>query len=170
MGGALARLLEITMGSEPLSWTKTALWFLMTLTVTLGLTMAFNSTLRHQVESMHSDFWRVAFPAYFGAIALLAIAMRFVFSRITTDATAAFVFVAVYMAVLGLAESAWHVRNAFSVLKWLSDWLPNAIALTFTLALVRIILWRQSRPDTSIVRLKLSGSAFDSEIVKTDTN
>jgi hypothetical protein len=71
----------MTMAGKPVSWMKTASWFLMTLTVTLGLTMAFNSTLRHQVGSMHSDFWQLAFPADFGAIALLAIAIRIAFNR-----------------------------------------------------------------------------------------
>jgi hypothetical protein len=69
------------MGRKPVSWTLAAVWFLFTMTVTLGLTMVFNSTLRHQVGSMHSDFWQVAFPADFGAIALLAIAMRFILNR-----------------------------------------------------------------------------------------
>jgi len=81
MGGALSRRLEMTMECRPLSWTRTTLWFLFTLTVTLGLTMAFNSTLRHQVGSVHSDFWQLAFPADLGAIALLAIAMRFIYNR-----------------------------------------------------------------------------------------
>jgi hypothetical protein len=66
------------MGCRPVSWKQAGLWFLFTLATTLGLTMAFNSTLRHQVGSMHSDFWQVAFPADLGAIALLAIAVRFI--------------------------------------------------------------------------------------------
>jgi hypothetical protein len=81
MGGALNRWLEMNMACRPVSWTRTTLWFLFTLTSTIGLTLAFNSTLRHQVGSMHSDFWQLAVSADLGAIALLAIAMRFIFNR-----------------------------------------------------------------------------------------
>jgi len=87
---------------------------------------------------------------------------------ITREATAGFVSMSVFLLVLGLAESAWHVRNTFSVMKWLTDWFPGAISITFCLAFVVLTLWRQSRPDTSIIRLKLSGSPSDSEIVNAD--
>jgi len=64
------------MTEKPMSWMKTALIFGAMATCTFGLDMAFSSSLRHQVLSIHSDFWEIAFPGDLIGDAIIAIAMR----------------------------------------------------------------------------------------------
>jgi hypothetical protein len=63
---------------KPISWALTGLVFLVMAASTFGLTMAFNPTMRHQAESIHSLFWQFAFPSDLVAIALLAVGGRFI--------------------------------------------------------------------------------------------
>ena len=74
----------------------------------------------------------------------------------------AFVF-GIYL-VISLVESAWYMRNAFSVAKLLWDWLPNVISLACTYVLLLFVEWRQNRPDKYFIGLKLSGDSSDSGI------
>jgi hypothetical protein len=67
--------------SKPMTWTMTALMFVWMATVTFGLTMIFNHTMRQQVWLINSDFWKVVVPADLVAIAILVMAMRFTFNR-----------------------------------------------------------------------------------------
>ena len=69
------------MNSKPMSWTVATLLFVMMMTFTFVLDMAFSPSLRHQAASIHSDFWRIAIPADLVADAILVLAMRFVFNR-----------------------------------------------------------------------------------------
>jgi hypothetical protein len=70
---------------KPMSWTMTALMFAWMATVTFGLTMVFNHTMRQQVWSINSDFWKLVVPSDLVAIAILVAAMRFVCNRHLTD-------------------------------------------------------------------------------------
>jgi len=66
------------MERKPISWALTGLVFLIMAASTFGLTMAFNSTMRHQAGSIHSLFWQFAFPSDLAAMALLTIGGRFI--------------------------------------------------------------------------------------------
>jgi len=77
MGSAL-RQKEADMERKPISWALTGLVFLFMAASTFGLTMAFNSTMRHEAASIHSIFWQFAFPSDLVAIALLAVGGRFI--------------------------------------------------------------------------------------------
>ena len=67
-----------------MSWGQTAAMFLLMTAVIFGETLAFYPTLRHQVGSIHSVFWQLAFPADLCATAILAIGMRFAWNRLGT--------------------------------------------------------------------------------------
>jgi len=69
------------MNNKPMNWTIAALLFVLMMTFTFVLDMAFSPSLRHQAASIHSDFWRIAIPADLVADAILVLAMRFVFNR-----------------------------------------------------------------------------------------
>ncbi len=56
-----------------------------------------------------------------------------------------------------LAESAWHVRSAFSASRFLQDWLPHFASFIFVGALFLVITKYQKKPDRSFVRLNLTG-------------
>jgi hypothetical protein len=75
MGSAL-RQLEAGMTEKPMSWTTAALIFGVMLAGTLCLDMAFSSSLRHQMLSIHSDLWQVGIPGNALGDAIIAIAMR----------------------------------------------------------------------------------------------
>ena len=60
------------MNSKPMSWTVATLLFVMMMTFTFVLDMAFSPSLRHQAASIHSDFWRIAIPADLVADAIRA--------------------------------------------------------------------------------------------------
>jgi len=62
---------------KPMSWSMTALMFAWMATCTFGLDMVFSSSLRHQVFSIHSDFWQLAVPGDLLADAILALGVRF---------------------------------------------------------------------------------------------
>jgi len=68
------------MNRKPMSWAMTALMFGGMLVCTFGLDMVFSPALRHQVSSLHSDFWQVAVPGDALADAIIAIAMRVAFN------------------------------------------------------------------------------------------
>jgi len=72
------------MTRKPMSWGQTAAMFLLMTAVIFGETLAFYPTLRHQVGSIHSVFWQLAFPADLCATAILAIGMRFAWNRLGT--------------------------------------------------------------------------------------
>jgi hypothetical protein len=76
---------------------------------------------------------------------------------ITSDLTLTFGM----LLVISIVQSAWHVRHAFSIERWLWDCLDHVISLVCFGVLLGIIVWRQSRPDKSIIRLKLSGGRTD---------
>jgi uncharacterized integral membrane protein len=77
MGSALG-LAEVNMTRKPISWAQTGMMFVWMAACTFGLTMAFNSTMRHQAASIHSVFWQFAFPSDLVAIALLVVGGRFI--------------------------------------------------------------------------------------------
>jgi hypothetical protein len=64
------------MNTKPMSWAMTALIFGGMLMCTFGLDMVFSPVLRHQVLSVHSDFWQIAVPGDALADAVIAIGMR----------------------------------------------------------------------------------------------
>ena len=66
------------MKRKPVSWVQAGLMFLWIAACTFGLTVAFNSTVRHQAASIHSVFWQFAFPSDLAAIALLVVGGRFI--------------------------------------------------------------------------------------------
>ena len=66
---------------KPISWAQAGLMFLWMAACTFGLTMAFNSTMRHQAGSIHSMFWQFVFPSDLIAIAVLAFGGRFILNR-----------------------------------------------------------------------------------------
>jgi hypothetical protein len=71
-------------------------------------------------------------------------------------------------AVVSLAQSAWHVRDAFSVMRWMQDCLTHLIPLAGTYVLVLLAIWRQNRPDESIVKLNLSGSGANDGTIQSN--
>jgi hypothetical protein len=66
------------MERKPINWVQAGMMFVWMAACTFGLTMAFNSTMRHQAGSIHSMFWQFAFPSDLAAIALFVIAGRFI--------------------------------------------------------------------------------------------
>jgi hypothetical protein len=64
------------MTAKPVSWAQAGLMFLWMAACTFGLTMAFNSTMRHQAASIHSTFWQLVVPSDLVAIAVLSFGGR----------------------------------------------------------------------------------------------
>jgi hypothetical protein len=79
MGSALT-LTETDMTRKPMSWTMVPLIVGAMLVGTLCLDMAFSSSLRHQMLSIHSDLWQVGIPGNALGDAIIAIAMRAAFN------------------------------------------------------------------------------------------
>jgi hypothetical protein len=52
--------------------------------VSVGLTLAFYGSMRHQAASIHSDFWQVVFPSDLAASGLFAIVARWIVNRSLT--------------------------------------------------------------------------------------
>jgi len=74
--GSALKLAEAGMTDKPMSWIKTALIFGAMATCTFGLDMVFSPSLRHQVWSIHSNFWEIAIPGDLIGDAVIAMAMR----------------------------------------------------------------------------------------------
>jgi len=64
------------MSRKPMSWLGIAILFLFMVACYLGFSVLF-SPLRYQMSSIHSVFWTFAAPWSIAALALLALAVRF---------------------------------------------------------------------------------------------
>jgi hypothetical protein len=84
---------------------------------------------------------------------------------ISKNATA-WLWLAFFMLAVSSAESAWHVRNAFSMANWFGDWfMEHVIPIAGTsVIIVGLILWKQTRLDKSFVRLESSDTGSKSGI------
>jgi hypothetical protein len=50
------------MKNKPMTWAQAGMMFLFMAICTFGLDMVFNSSLRHELTSLSSDFWQVVVP------------------------------------------------------------------------------------------------------------
>ncbi len=66
-----------------MSWAAAGLILLLMTALQFVLDLGFSSTFRNEVGSIHSDFWLIIVPSDLVANTILAVAMRFVYNRLT---------------------------------------------------------------------------------------
>jgi hypothetical protein len=69
------------MARKLMSWGQTTVLFIVMIAVNLGLTIAIDPIRRHQIGSLHSQFWQFDFPMDLALMAFFAICMRFIRNR-----------------------------------------------------------------------------------------